>query len=169
MEDGSSFWSANGPDPDSHLVQLQLTVGSSFTSTTYPPYNPSGTPPANFVFVDACDTFQNDYSDVLYPGLNLFDGSGVPSPKNQFAAGWKTKLKVEDTELIAEILMGNLSSGKTSYLSVLLAVQELQAMGFETYYNEMIDLSMIEMHGDPFTKIAGIYTGTHDITLDWYR
>jgi len=53
MENMDLFIDDNGSDPHNHKSVLMTSVGASFTSTTYPPYNSSGVPPPNFVFTDS--------------------------------------------------------------------------------------------------------------------
>lgn len=51
-----------------HVGALRETVGETFEPEEYPPFNPNAMAPPNFVFVDACLTFQDDFSQVLFPG-----------------------------------------------------------------------------------------------------
>jgi hypothetical protein len=154
---------------DEHKGRLMSSVGSSFTSTTYPPYNLSETPPPSFVFIDACDVFQADFSWTLYPKLNLYAGLGSPQLKNMFTAGWTTKMKAGDTEVIAETLIAGLMSGRPAKHALEWAVLQLESMGIENVAGTPIHSGMIAWHGDPNTKTAGVYTGDQTLNLGWYQ
>jgi hypothetical protein len=168
MENGDGIMDQGGGGDD-HKSVLMSSVGSSFTVSTYPPFNPSAVSPPHFVFIDACDVFTTPFSWTLYPKYNLYDGTGIPSATNVFTAGWKTKMKVNDTSLIASTLMSKLLNGWPAQMSLIKTVQDLQASNVKNFAGDLVDLSMLGSHGDPYMKLAGIYTGDASQNVLWYK
>lgn len=176
MDDGTYFQDENGAsEPNSHFVVLRDSVGAAFTATTYPPYNPSGVPPCNFMFLDTCDTLSADFSHVLYPFLNLYDGAGSPAPLNQFVGGWKVKTSSHDSRYFAQVLMGYIASGWTARNAVWKMAEVAGQAGKKVWNTQTtITPAHTNMFGDPFTKACGVYTGLpelDDTQLDtrWHR
>ncbi len=169
MENGDGFTDAPESDPDSHKKVLMDTVGASFPGASYPPYNASTIPPPNFVFVDACNTYQSDFSWTLYPKANLYDGSGIPRATNIFGAGWNIKLRANDSSIIAEKIMLYLRFGWPARRGIEKAIVDLAALGITDTLGMTISMTMLEWDGDPYTKVIGIYTGDDIPTLNWFR
>lgn len=98
-------------DEDSHGGWLASAMGVSFPFNSTPPYNNPSLPPANFVFLDSCNTLDLDASSALYPFFNQYAGLGITTYTNQFVAGWRELLDVHWTKLVAEKLSAPLFAG----------------------------------------------------------
>ncbi|MGE0001204.1 MAG: hypothetical protein AB7F50_11300 [Fimbriimonadaceae bacterium] len=170
MQSGDGFTDEPESDNDSHKAVLMTTVGSVFSPGTYPPYNPSGVPPCNFIFVDSCRTLDADFSWTLYPKYNLFAGPGGFQPKNQFVAGWKVTISSLWSKTFATRTMTYLASGRHAQFAVAQAAADMGVTGF--YKVDGIDLDFDlhgAHHGDQFAKVAGVYTGNALPETGWVR
>jgi hypothetical protein len=128
------------------------------------------------MFLDTCDTLSADFSHVLYPIVNLYDGAGSPAPLNQFVGGWKVKTSSHDSRYFAQILMGYIASGWTAKKAVFQMADTAGAAGKTVYNtpNQPLTQAHTGWQGDEYTKAVGVYTGvasTSSVVYDtrWFR
>lgn len=153
---------------DDHKLELIDTVGSSFTATTYPPFNPSEQPPPSFVFIDACKVFQADFSWTLYPKVNLYDGSGIPRTKNCFTAGFTVSAPTSLTEPLAEKLCLELFYGTPALRALNATADWCKDKEWKDSDGNIITRDSFNHHGDPYTKVKGVYTANGSLSLAWW-
>jgi hypothetical protein len=145
---------------------IKYLLGQDF----YPPYNVSGSPPLNFMFIDTCETLALSFDGVLYPKANMWV---VPlALTNQAVGGFTVKTKDVHADTIANKLMDEISFGWPAGKVIENGVLQMNLAGVEgkdpvTGNWVLILPSHIALEGDPYTKVAGVYTGNSLPILNW--
>jgi hypothetical protein len=179
--DPVAVWAKDDPNQDppapSHEKTIRDAMGTIATlnATGYPPYCATSVPPANFLFIDACVSFdaRDDWKHALYPEWNRYTGT-LLQYKNQFAAGWGVYISVTEGTHVATKVTEQLETGKTALIAATDATGALifdHVKCSDNYNGSRRDLALTDMLsvGDGYAKVAGVYTGIFDQTLDWYR
>lgn len=83
----------------------------------------------------------------------------------KFVAGWKITTYAYHTEIIAEKIMAEWTSGYPAAIGLARAMDALASAGKRTVDGELFSIDHLAMEGDPFAKVAGVYTGNNTPTL----
>ncbi|HTQ10624.1 MAG TPA: hypothetical protein VMI31_11170, partial [Fimbriimonadaceae bacterium] len=129
-----------------------------------PPFNSTGNPPVNFVFLQACDCLQSaPWMKFLYPYAFQY-GSYL---EDQAVLGFACAVRLGEYWNEAGTLFSDLMSGMT----VDNARTDLLSSGFHNADNDaLLELRDVPVIGDTHTRTRTVYTGDNSSpgTPDWF-
>jgi hypothetical protein len=144
------------------LDMLESKMGNIHPS---PPYNDTGRPPFNVVFLLTCDAAMgNDFMSFLYPYINEHGGF----LENQAVCGFTEKVDLLHYQFLSDKFHASLVAGFSAQESLFRMVAKANESGYVTFDGGIYDQSVVRVIGDDWATIKNVYNPGHRL-VTWHK
>jgi len=150
--------------PTGSIALLAHRIAANGSATPLPPFNTSGKPPINLVYLDTCYSgLTNDFAEAtLYPYGNIYAGVSQ-YPEDQSCVGHAIAVQLDQSRAVNEAFWGHLEDTYTVSEARLVVFNAYSGTNKPTYATDFM-----HVWEDFYTRLKGVYTGTTGAESRWY-